>query len=189
MSWFNILVILKCGTIRFGLWQILAILTLKEKYILKELYFSVPEGHYKAQVSNESVVWADNEDQSFASGLKLEGNEIRIPRNGLYFVYSQASYRLSCTDDAEKDGQVMHMSHSVFRYSAAYDSYKPLLSAIRSACKKTTEQDHPHWYGAIYLGAAFMLEAGDRLRTNMDTKLLPKVETAGGKTFFGAFSL
>lgn len=157
---------------------------------MSNLHFSFSKGHYNAQISNSSVQWLDNADQSFASGLKLEGNEIKIPRNGLYFVYSQASYHLSCKgDDNEAGGKVMHMSHTVERYSAAYGSYKPLLSAIRSACKKTAEEDHVHWYGAIYLGAAFQLEAGDRLRTKMDKKLLPRVESAGGKTFFGAFSL
>ncbi|XP_026798130.1 tumor necrosis factor a (TNF superfamily, member 2) [Pangasianodon hypophthalmus] len=146
-------------------------------------------GHYNSQVSNTSVEWLDNADQSFASGLKLEGNEIKILRNGLYFVYSQASYHLSCTADNESEGQVMHMSHTMSRWSDSYGSWKPLLSSTRSACKKTLEEQQTHWYGAIYLGAAFNLEAGDRLRTDMDKKLLPKVETAGGKTFFGAFSL
>lgn len=150
--------------------------------------FSFPEGHYNPQVSNETVEWYDNADQSFALGLKLEGNEIKIPQNGLYFVYSQASYLLSCTGDDE-EGKVMHMSHTVLRYSASYGSYKPLLSAIRSACKEANNEDSLQWYGAIYLGAAFKLEAGDRLRTSMDTTLLPNVETDGGKTFFGAFSL
>lgn len=157
---------------------------------MSNLHFSFPTGHYNPQFSNSSVQWFDDADQSFASGLKLEDNEIRIPHNGLYFVYSQASYHLSCKDkDKEAEGEVMHMSHTVERYSGAYGSYKPLLNAIRSACKKTTKEDHVNWYGAIYLGAAFKLEAGDRLRTNMDKKLLPRVETRGGKTFFGAFSL
>lgn len=83
----------------------------------------------------------------------------------------------------------MHMSHKVSRWSDAYGSWKPLLSSTRSACRKTLEENPSHWFGAIYLGAAFNLEAGDRLRTDMDTKLLSKVESTGGKTFFGAFSL
>lgn len=153
---------------------------------MSDVCFSFHEGSYNKEFSNTTIKWSNNTDQSFASGLNLKKNEITIPRNGLYFVYSQASYRLNCKD-AEDEGNVMHMSHTVERYSSAYNSYKPLLSAIRSACKKTAEDNH--WYGAVYLGAAFKLEAGDRLRTKTDKKLLPSVEPSGGKTFFGAFSL
>lgn len=117
----------------------------------------------------------------------MENNEIRIPHNGLYFVYSQAAYKLKCKDD-EDVGNMMHISHTVERSSDSYGKkYKPLLSTIRSACKKTAEGNS--WFGAVYLGAVFNLEAGDRLRTKTDLKLLPSVERSGGKTFFGAFSL
>lgn len=134
--------------------------------------------------------WFDNADQSFSSGLKLEGNEIKIFRKGLYFVYSQASYSLNCKAEGEEDeGEVMHLTHKVQRWSDAYNSYKPLLSSIKSTCKKTREDGATKWFGAIYLGAAFNLEAGDRLRAVMDHKLLPHVNSEGGKTFFGAFSL
>ncbi|KAG7325829.1 hypothetical protein KOW79_010754 [Hemibagrus wyckioides] len=147
-------------------------------------------GKYISSVSNGSVVWTDSADQSFASGLKLEGNKITILRKGLYFVYSQASYRLNClADNEESEGQVVHMSHTISRWSDSYGAWKPLLSATRSACKQTYGEHQSHWYGAIYLGAAFELDAGDQLRTVMDKKLLSKVESSGGKTFFGAFSL
>lgn len=176
------------GKIRF---DVAAVLTLSQgRENTSNLRSSFPEGHYNPQVSNVSMQWFDNADQSFSLGLKLEDNEIKIHRDGLYFVYSQASYRLLCKAESdETEGEVMHMSHKVSRWSDSYSSWKPLLSATRSACKKTTEEYQKYWYGAVYLGAAFNLEAGDRLRTAMDEKLLPKVESAGGKTFFGTFSL
>ncbi|KAI5621665.1 tumor necrosis factor, alpha [Silurus asotus] len=147
-------------------------------------------GRYNDQISNTSVQWLNNADQSFVSGLKLQNNEITILHSGLYFVYSQASYRLSCTtNDVEAEGQVLHLSHTVKRMSDSYGSWKPLLSSTRSACKLTTDDEPAYWYGTIYVGAAFKLRAGDRLCTVMDNKLLSNVETAGGKTFFGAFSL
>lgn len=189
MSRIEILAILTCGgKIRF---DVEAVLTLsKGRENTSNLRSSFPEGHYNPQVSNVSMQWFDNADQSFSLGLKLEDNEIKILHDGLYFVYSQASYRLLCKAESdETEGEVMHMSHKVSRWSDSYSSWKPLLSATRSACKKTTEEYQKYWYGAVYLGAAFNLEAGDRLRTAMDEKLLPKVESAGGKTFFGTFSL
>ncbi|TSK28267.1 Tumor necrosis factor [Bagarius yarrelli] len=147
-------------------------------------------GNYNFHFSNTSMKWTDDEDQSFASGLKLEDNHIKILRNGLYFVYSQASYHLICASDNEdSDSQVVHISHTVSRWSDSFNSWKPLLSATRSACEQTQDGYSSHWFGAIYLGAAFKLEAGDKLRTDMYTKLLSNIESASGKTFFGAFSL
>ncbi|XP_072530871.1 tumor necrosis factor a (TNF superfamily, member 2) [Salminus brasiliensis] len=152
-------------------------------------------GHYNSKISNTSVVWRDNEDQSFTDGgLVLKNNEIHIPHNGLYFVYSQASYRVTCNSKTvEDDEQVVHLSHMVSRWSDSYRSYQPLLSTVRTACKKThspSNEDHgEQWFSAVYVGAIFKLEAGDRLRTDMDAKMLPEVEAESGKTFFGVFSL
>ncbi|KAK2864691.1 hypothetical protein Q7C36_003845 [Tachysurus vachellii] len=146
-------------------------------------------GQYNLSVE-DSVAWSNNADQSFMSGLKLEDNKIKILRNGLYFVYSQASYHLNClADNEDNEGHVVHMSHTVSRWSDSYSTWKPLLSATRSACRQTHKGYQSNWFGAIYLGAVFELHAGDQLRTNMDKKLLSRVETAHGKTFFGAFSL
>ncbi|XP_076864541.1 tumor necrosis factor a (TNF superfamily, member 2) [Brachyhypopomus gauderio] len=149
-------------------------------------------GDYNPVLSNMSVEWRDGEDQSFAEGgLKLKNNEIYVPRNGWYFVYSQATYRVSCaTKDDRRD--IVHLSHEVSRWSGSYDSWKPLLSAVRSACKLTPaggDDGEEQWFTAVYLGAVFNLQAGDRLRTVMDAERLHDIEGDNGKTFFGVFSL
>ncbi|KAL6457526.1 hypothetical protein MHYP_G00344890 [Metynnis hypsauchen] len=145
---------------------------------------------------NDSVKWLDNDGQSFKEGgLKLQNNKIHIPHDGLYFVYSQASYRVSCSSHANGSdkGAMVQLSHIVYRWSDSYDDDKPLLSAVRTACKKATKQpeedDGETWFSAIYLGAVFKLKAGDRLRTKMMEKMLPQVETDQGTTFFGVFAL
>ncbi|XP_035385184.1 tumor necrosis factor a (TNF superfamily, member 2) [Electrophorus electricus] len=152
-------------------------------------------GDYNSEVSNTSVEWRDNEDHSFAEGgLQLKDNQIHIPRNGLYFVYSQATYHVSCTTDPDhpSDHDVVHLSHEVSCWSGSYDSWKPLLSTVRSVCERAPAQSDDSgesWFTAVYLGAVFRLQAGDRLCTRMDTERLPEIEGENGKTFFGAFSL
>lgn len=146
-------------------------------------------GAYDPQASNKTLDWRVNQDQAFSSGgLKLVNREIIIPEDGIYFVYSQVSFHISCTSDMTEDQDVVHMSHAVLRYSDSYASYKPLFSALRSACVQASDSDDLS-YNTIYLGAAFQLQAMDRLLTETTSLLLPRVENENGKTFFGVFAL
>uniref|UniRef100_A0A673H8P9 Lymphotoxin-alpha n=2 Tax=Sinocyclocheilus rhinocerous TaxID=307959 RepID=A0A673H8P9_9TELE len=146
-------------------------------------------GAYEPKVSTDSLDWKKNQDQAFASGgLDLVEREIIIPTDGIYFVYSQVSFHISCKTDMPEDHDVVHMSHAVECYSDSYLDYKALFSAIRSACVHAPDTDDL-WYNTIYLGAAFSLRAGDKLRTKTTKALLPRVESDNGKTFFGVFAL
>ncbi|XP_051526687.1 tumor necrosis factor-like [Myxocyprinus asiaticus] len=138
-----------------------------------------------------NLQWKDNQDQAFsAGGLKLVNNEIIIPHDGIYFVYSQVFFNVHCTSDPDnpEDHEIVHLSHTVLRYSDSYGRYKALLSAVRSACVQMPDSDKL-LYNTIYLGAAFRLKSNDRLRTTMSENLLPHIETEHGKTYFGAFAL
>ncbi|XP_043072980.1 tumor necrosis factor a (TNF superfamily, member 2) [Puntigrus tetrazona] len=146
-------------------------------------------GAYDPNVSQDSLDWKQNQDQAFVSGgLELVDREIIIPSDGIYFVYSQVSFHISCKKDMTEDQDSVHMSHAVQRYSESYGSYKPLFSAIRSACTHASDSENL-WYNTIYLGAAFNLRAGDKLCTETTSKLLHRVDTGNGKTFFGVFAL
>ncbi|XP_018936088.1 tumor necrosis factor [Cyprinus carpio] len=146
-------------------------------------------GAYDSDVCKDNLDWKQNQDQAFVSGgLELVDREIIIPNDGIYFVYSQVSFHISCKHDVTEDQDVVHMSHAVLRYSESYGSYKPLFSAIRSACVHASDSEDL-WYNTIYLGAAFNLRARDRLRTETTKELLPRVESENGKTFFGVFAL
>nr|ALC74694.1 tumor necrosis factor alpha [Lopholatilus chamaeleonticeps] len=65
------------------------------------------------------------------------------------------------------------------------------MSAVRSACQNTAQEDSykvgQGWYNAIYLGAVFQLNRGDKLWT--ETNQLSELDTDEGKTFFGVFAL
>lgn len=146
-----------------------------------------------------SVEWKNQVDQSHSQGgLELNNNEIVIPKNGLYFVYSQASFRVSCSSNDTTSKHMVHMSHTVKRWSRSYGnndakrSYQTILHSVRTACQKTVSSDPDEdrsWYSAVYMGAVFNLNKGDRLKTVTEEKILPKLEDEPGKTFFGVFAL
>ncbi|XP_027002189.1 tumor necrosis factor b (TNF superfamily, member 2) [Tachysurus fulvidraco] len=137
-------------------------------------------GHKKS-----SPQWVSGVDQSFTKGgLKLENNNILIPHDGLYFVYSQASFNLICDEDNERN----HLSYSI-RWSSHTSPSKNkryLLSGVKTVCQtKTGEQRNVYDY--IYLGAVFQLYEGDELST--ETKHLNNIDEHSSKTYFGVFEL
>ncbi|XP_004560988.1 tumor necrosis factor [Maylandia zebra] len=143
-----------------------------------------------------SVEWQKDVDQSHSQGgLELDKNEIVIPRDGLYFVYSQASFRVDCSSDADDTSShpMVHLSHTVKRWSRSYaPKYVTILHSIRTVCQKTTSGDSDedgNWYTAVYMGAVFNLYAHDRLRTQTEEAMLEKLEDEPGKNFFGVFAL
>uniref|UniRef100_A0A3Q2PTG3 Tumor necrosis factor n=1 Tax=Fundulus heteroclitus TaxID=8078 RepID=A0A3Q2PTG3_FUNHE len=156
------------------------------------------EGKIKQQCVLTSVKWMNDVDQSHSQGgLELQNNEILIPRDGLYFVYSQASFRVSCSSrDADNitSKRMVHLSHTVKRCSSSFgnNNDKTILHSIRTACQNTASRDPDSvgsWFSAVYMGAVFHLKRGDRLKTVMEEKMLEKLEDEAGKTFFGVFAL
>ncbi|CAL8248324.1 unnamed protein product [Lota lota] len=143
------------------------------------------EGHYQEGGEGRQVEWRRDQGQAFLQGgFQVKGNQILVPRSGLYFVYSQASFRISC-DDGDQ-AHITPLSHRVWRYSDSVGDPSTLMSAVRSACQRPALRGEG-WYNTIYLGAAFQLQKGDRLWT--ETNQPHQLEYEGGKTFFGVFSL
>ncbi|XP_042566659.1 tumor necrosis factor-like [Clupea harengus] len=153
------------------------------------------EGLFNHTFSKTTVEWRDHQDQSFHKGaLKLVKNEIVIPKKGIYFVYSQVSFRINCqvSPDQAQPLETVQLSHMVMRASRAFDDHQPLLNTKRSGCKQfiSEEDSGKRWYSAINLGAVFSLEEGDRLSTRTEPHAeLPSVEGDSGKSFFGVFAL
>uniref|UniRef100_A0A3Q3X373 Lymphotoxin-alpha n=1 Tax=Mola mola TaxID=94237 RepID=A0A3Q3X373_MOLML len=154
------------------------------------------EGESYSESFQNRLEWKNGQGQAFAQGgFQLENNKIIIPETGLYFVYSQASFSVSCSDsdsDREVVGKgLMPLSHRVWRYSDSIGSPASLMSAVRSACQNTalegSYRDGQGWYNNIYLGAVFQLNRGDKLWT--ETNQLSELDTEEGNTFFGVFAL
>ncbi|XP_065150504.1 tumor necrosis factor a (TNF superfamily, member 2) [Paramisgurnus dabryanus] len=142
-------------------------------------------------IEGKSIEWKRYQDQAFSQGgLELKNNKIIIPEDGIYFVYSQASFHLTCKSNSvdPEDHEVEHLSHAVMRYSDSYSDDKALFSAMRSACVQVPDSEMS-WYNTIYLGAAFQLRAGDELSTKTSYSSASRIESGDGKTFFGAFAL
>ncbi|KAI4884227.1 hypothetical protein NFI96_011598 [Prochilodus magdalenae] len=141
--------------------------------------------HLHVSTQGKTLQWVNGVDQSFsAGGLKLENNQIVIPSDGLYFVYSQASFHVPCLPDQELSYSVWWSSHSI---SFAERS---ILNGVKSACQTSTEEEvenGKYVYEVIYLGAVFRLYKGDKLST--DTEQLEYIEKQSSKTFFGVFEL
>ncbi|XP_072249317.1 tumor necrosis factor b (TNF superfamily, member 2) [Leuresthes tenuis] len=151
------------------------------------------EGNYE-DGKNLKLEWSHSQGQAFTQGgFNLKDNRIVIPESGLYFVYSQASFRVSCSEDEEEGAgrRPMPLSHRIWRFSDSVGSKVSLMSAVRSACQNSKQESGVRngqgWYNAIYLGAVFHLQKGDELWT--ETNQLSELETDEGKTFFGAFAL
>ncbi|KAM7421412.1 hypothetical protein PAMA_015509 [Pampus argenteus] len=151
------------------------------------------EGSYDDEDSESltnKLEWKNGQGQAFAQGgFQLVDNKIVIPQAGLYFVYSQASFRVSCSDgDEHGEGKrLTPLSHIIWRDSDSVGSKTSLMSAVRSACQQAAQGGEQGWYNAIYLGAVFQLNKGDKLWT--ETSQLSELETDDGKTFFGVFAL
>uniref|UniRef100_UPI0037E98A38 tumor necrosis factor b (TNF superfamily, member 2) n=1 Tax=Semicossyphus pulcher TaxID=241346 RepID=UPI0037E98A38 len=153
------------------------------------------EGSYDEDSESNQLEWRNGQGQAFAQGgFKLENNQIIIPQKGLFFVYSQVSFRVPCSDGDERRGAgkgLTPLSHRIWRYTDSIGSKVSLMNAVRSACQSTPQEDSNHsgqgWYNAIYLGAVFNLNKGDKLWT--ETNQLSALETEEGKTFFGVFAL
>uniref|UniRef100_A0A674N6N9 Lymphotoxin-alpha n=1 Tax=Takifugu rubripes TaxID=31033 RepID=A0A674N6N9_TAKRU len=142
----------------------------------------------------DQVEWKNGQGQAFAQGdFQLDNNTIIIPKTGLYFVYSQASFRVTCGEGDKHSPGKSHipLSHRVWRYSDSIGTETTLLNAVRSACQNSALEggysEGQSCYNAIYLGAVFQLKMGDKLRT--ETNQLSELETEEGKTFFGVFAL
>uniref|UniRef100_A0A3Q2Q1S8 Lymphotoxin-alpha n=1 Tax=Fundulus heteroclitus TaxID=8078 RepID=A0A3Q2Q1S8_FUNHE len=148
-------------------------------------------GDYDEDSQQPALEWKDGVGQAFAlGGLRLHSNQIIIPEKGLYFVYSQVSFRVSCSNDVEGAWSSKPLSHRIWRSSDSIGKPVSLMSAVRSACQNVPEdgvRSGQGCYSTIYLGAVFHLDKGDKLQT--ETNQLPELETEEGKTYFGVFAL
>nr|XP_046171858.1 tumor necrosis factor-like [Oncorhynchus gorbuscha] len=147
------------------------------------------EGEYNPNLTTDTVQWRKDDGQAFSQGgFKLQGNQIIIPHTGLFFVYSQASFRVKCNGPGER---TTPLSHVIWRYSDSIGVKGNLLSGVRSVCQQNYGNAESNigegWYNAVYLSAVFQLNEGDKLWT--ETNRLTDVEPEQGKNFFGVFAL
>ncbi|XP_032124967.1 tumor necrosis factor isoform X2 [Sapajus apella] len=120
-----------------------------------------------------------------ANGVELRDNQLVVPSEGLYLVYSQVLFKgQGCPST------FMPLTHSISRIAVSYQAKVNLLSAIKSPCQRETPRGaktNP-WYEPIYLGGVFQLEKGDRLSAEINMpEYLDLAES--GQVYFGIIGL
>ncbi|XP_037376734.1 tumor necrosis factor isoform X2 [Talpa occidentalis] len=120
-----------------------------------------------------------------ANGVELTNNQLVVPSDGLYLIYSQVLFKgQGCPSN------LVLLTHKIQRTAVSYEDAVDLLSAIKSPCQRETPEgaEARPWYEPIYLGGVFQLEKGDRLSANIN---LPKYLdfAQSGQVYFGIIAL
>ncbi|XP_049621133.1 tumor necrosis factor [Suncus etruscus] len=120
-----------------------------------------PVAHVVARHIEGQLRWQKASANSLMdNGMELIDNQLVVPSNGLYLIYSQVLFQgRNCPPR-----QVI-LTHSIKRLTASYKEKTELLSATKSPCAKETseEANSRPWYEPIYLGGVFHLQKGDRI--------------------------
>ncbi|XP_012786277.1 tumor necrosis factor isoform X1 [Ochotona princeps] len=145
-----------------------------------------PVAHVVANPQKEGQLeWLNQRANALlANGLKLIDNQLVVPRDGLYLVYSQVLFK------GQACPSYLLLTHTVSRFAVSYPNKVNLLSAIKSPCQKETPEgtEPMAWYEPIYQGGVFQLEKGDRLSTEVNMPdYLDLAES--GQVYFGIIAL
>ncbi|OCT67896.1 lymphotoxin-alpha [Xenopus laevis] len=148
-----------------------------------------PAAHLEANpFIRNSLNWRSDLDNSFiCCGLLLNNNTLQITKNGLYFVYTQATFM----GDTCLDGKSIFLSHSVVLQSKQFGEQSSLLSAQKTACSEhRNPRSHASsmtWSRSIFLGGTFALANGDILYTVTQGQNHLTLEP--GMAYFGLYAV
>uniref|UniRef100_A0A8C5P114 Tumor necrosis factor n=1 Tax=Jaculus jaculus TaxID=51337 RepID=A0A8C5P114_JACJA len=137
------------------------------------------------QQAEEQLEWLSQRANALlANGMQLIDNQLVVPSDGLYLVYSQVLFK------GQGCSTYVLLTHTVSRFAASYPDKVNLLSAIKSPCPKETSEgtESKPWYEPVYLGGVFQLEKGDRL--SAEVNLPDYLDFAeSGQVYFGVIAL
>ncbi|XP_066266969.1 tumor necrosis factor ligand superfamily member 10-like [Branchiostoma lanceolatum] len=123
-----------------------------------------------------------------ANGMTHRDGAIRVPVDGLYYVYSQLYFRHvrpPAADGSYADDTGDHqLLHSTYKKSATYPEKQKIMKSARTRCWSKDSQ-----YGLLssYQGGVFRLRAGDRLFVQVSNVAMVSFEEAA--SYFGAFMI
>ncbi|XP_020763327.1 tumor necrosis factor isoform X1 [Odocoileus virginianus] len=146
-----------------------------------------PVAHVVANINAQGqLLWLDScANALMANGVKLEDNQLVVPTDGLYLIYSQVLFRgQSCPSTP------LFLTHTISRIAVSYQTKVNILSAIKSPCHRETPEwaEAKPWYEPIYQGGVFQLEKGDRLSAEINLPdYLDYAES--GQVYFGIIAL
>lgn len=120
-----------------------------------------------------------------ANGVELTDNQLIVPSDGLYLIYSQVLFKgRGCSSTN------VLLTHTISRFAVSYQTKVNLLSAIKSPCQRETPEgtEAKPWYEPIYLGGVFQLEKGDRLSAEINLPAYLDFAESG-QVYFGIIAL
>ena len=122
------------------------------------------------------------------NGVAYHHGDVTVPKEGLYFIYSQVFFRSPQCNRSPLYG-VDHgdsiMVHSVYRHSRTYDHPDALMEGMKFQCSDDNNRSRIIWYGSNYQAGLFYLQAGDQLWVRVSDGSL--IVARGEKTYFGLF--
>ncbi|XP_059827039.1 lymphotoxin-alpha-like [Hypanus sabinus] len=130
----------------------------------------------------QALRWDFSKGTAYTNMVYANG-QLHIPRQGLYYVYSQVAFYLVCEERGTRgagDGGGTVLVHNIYRWSDTYPEPIPLLTATKSACG-----GHGDWHATISQGGLFFLRHTDRLFVAVNQPDM--VQRQEQRTFFGAF--
>ncbi|XP_006875670.1 PREDICTED: tumor necrosis factor [Chrysochloris asiatica] len=145
-----------------------------------------PVAHVVANPQDTGLQWLSRRANALLNnGVELKDNQLVIPSDGLYLIYSQVLFK-------GQDCPATHvlLTHTISRFAVSYQTKVNLLSAIKSPCQRETPEgaDSMPWYEPIYLGGVFQLGKGDRLSAEVNLpNYLDFAES--GQVYFGIIAL
>ncbi|XP_030051197.1 tumor necrosis factor [Microcaecilia unicolor] len=151
---------------------------------LQAMKANKPAAHLTGHKESDKLVWSEDEledpYEDNSAKMEVQNNELVIPTDGLYFVYTQVVYKgLDC-----QNGPI-YLVHTVNHISTEFEKKNPILSASKTACENQGYKNV--WFHTLYQGAVFRLNEGDRLST--ETLETSRLYVAPGQNYFGAVAL
>ncbi|XP_075042007.1 tumor necrosis factor-like [Mixophyes fleayi] len=137
--------------------------------------------HMKGQVNGGNIQWQHSTINVFKDNdIHLKGNKLEIPKQGLYFVYTQVVFTgKNCLNTKKKD-----LRHTVKRETESYEKELAILTSTKTVCEVSSESS---WTQPIYQGALFILDEGDILST--ETTNLELLNPNDGQVYFGILAI
>ncbi|XP_048148987.1 lymphotoxin-alpha-like [Corvus hawaiiensis] len=131
-----------------------------------------------------SLVWEASVAPALVrNGVRLRGNRLVVPRDGLYFVYAAAAFQGSrCPAGARRRPLRLAVVPAVPRVPADV----PLLRAARSVCRGGSPGGL--WVESLYQGAVFQLRRGDQLAATTSAGRFLDLHGAG-QAYFGVLGV
>uniref|UniRef100_A0A8C7U4E3 THD domain-containing protein n=1 Tax=Oncorhynchus mykiss TaxID=8022 RepID=A0A8C7U4E3_ONCMY len=143
----------------------------------------------------EYLEWEDKLGLAHLSDFEYDDGNLIVPKDGVYEVYLQITFRRPSHFVCSKEGPVFILSQRVILFAMNYQNDRELLTASDTVyCSQPPgsegcmEEDSvvPYWEKSPRTSGVFKLKAGDRLRVSNEDRYHELMLLQEDKTFFGA---